>query len=249
MNITNYIDYTLLHPSATERDIIELCVTAQKNQYYAVNVNSCHVTLAKELLNDTSVKISTPVGFPLGAMTTSSKVHEAKNAINDGADEIEMVINLGLLKSRNYVSVLKDITAVKLAIGETPLKVIIEISELNKNEIIRICEICLDAKVDYIKTSSGFSKNGATLSTVKIIKKTVRDQIKIIAYDGIEDYETVLKYLEAGADRVGLNYGTELISKTRSVRNSKVFKQYIKTFKNDEDTTAVNSSEKSINQL
>ncbi|WP_341215474.1 deoxyribose-phosphate aldolase [uncultured Wocania sp.] len=244
MHITNYIEYTLLHPSATERDIIELCLSAQKNNYYAVNINNYYVPLAKQLLSKTSIKVCTPIGFPLGAMSTASKVYEAKQALKDGADEIEMVINQGLLKSKNYVSVLKDITDVKLAIGETPLKVIIEISELNKNEIIRICEICLDAKVDYIKTSSGFSKNGSTLTTVKIIKKTVKDHIKIAAFDGIEDYETTVKYLEAGADRVGINYGVELINKTRSKRNSKIFKQYIKTFKEEDTLKAENVAEK-----
>ena len=234
MQIANNIEYTLLHPSATERDIIELCLIAKKNNYNTVNVNSYYVALAKQLLSKTDVKVCTPIGFPLGTMATASKVYEAKQALSDGADEIEMVINQGLLKSKNYVSVLKDITEVKLAIGNTPLKVIIEISELNKNEVIRICEICLDAKVDYIKTSSGFSKNGSTLTTVKIIKKTVRELIKIAAFDGIEDYETAVKYIESGADRVGICYGIELIDNKRAKRNSKIFKQYIKTFKEDD---------------
>lgn len=244
MQIANYIEYTLLHPSATERDIIELCLAAQKNNYRAVNINSYYVALAKQLLNKTPVKVSTPIGFPLGAMATASKVYEAKQALSDGADEIEMVINQGLLKSKNYVSVLKDITEVKLAIGNTPLKVIIEISELNKNEVIRICEICLDAKVDYIKTSSGFSRNGSTLTTVKIIKKTVRDRIKIAAFDGIEDYETTVKYIESGADRIGINYGVDLVDDKRAKRNSKIFKQYIKTFKDDNTLKIDNVVEK-----
>lgn len=239
MQIANYIEYALLHPSATERDVIELCLTAKKNNFYAINVNSYNVALAKQLLDKTSIKICSPIGFPLGAMATASKVYEAKQALNDGANEIEMVINQGLLKSKNYVSVLKDISDVKQAIGDTPLKVIIEISELNKNEVIRICEICLDANVDYIKTSSGFSKNGATFTTVKIIKKTVRDRIKIAAFDGIEDYDTAVKFLEAGADRVGVNYGVELIDNKRAKRNSKIFKQYTKTFK--EETVKENS--------
>lgn len=247
MNISNYIEYTLLHPSATERDIIELCVTAQKNNYYSVNVNGYNVPLVKQLLSKSDIKISTPIGFPLGAMTTAAKVFEAKQAIQDGADEIEMVINLGLLKSKNYVSVLKDISEVKEAIGDTPLKVIIEISELNKNEIIRICEICLDAHIDYIKTSSGFARNGSTLSTVKIIKKTVKDRIKILAFDGIEGADTALRYLESGADRVGILYGKDFVSKTRPMRNSRVFKQYMKTFKNDEDS--VNTDLPLKNQL
>ncbi|WOD43134.1 deoxyribose-phosphate aldolase [Hwangdonia lutea] len=231
MQIDNYIEYALLHPSATERDVIELCLAAQENNFRAVIVNSYYVSLATELLSKTNIKVCAPIGFPLGATATASKIYEAKQALHDGADEIEMVINQGLLKSKNYVSVLKDITDVKLAIGNTPLKVIIEISELNKNEVIRICEICLDANIDYIKTSSGFSKNGATLTTVKIIKKTVRNQIKIIAFDGIEDYETAEKYLESGADIVGIKYGVALFDDKRAKRNSKIFKQYIKTFK------------------
>jgi len=246
MQIANYIEYTLLHPSATERDVIELCLEAQKNNYFAVNINSYYVSLAKQLLSKTNIKVCTPIGFPLGAMSTASKVYEAKQALNDGADEIEMVINQGLLKSKNYVSVLKDITDVKLAIGDTPLKVIIEISELNKNEIIRICEICLDANIDYIKTSSGFSKNGSTFTTVKIIKKTVKNHIKIAAFDGVEDYETALKYLDSGADRVGINYGVELIDNARAKRNSKLFKQYIKTFKEEDVIDTPISSEKTL---
>lgn len=245
MQINQYTEYTLLHPSATERDIIESCIKTQQNNYYAINVNSYYVAIAKQMLSNTNVKVCTPIGFPLGAMSTAAKVCEAKQALNDGADEIEMVINQGLLKSRNYVSVLKDITSVKRAIGGTPLKVIIEISELNKNEVIRICEICLDAKVDYIKTSSGFSKSGATLTTVKIIKKTVKDRINIVAFDGIEDYETAIKYLGAGADRVGINYGVEYVNDKRSKRNSKIFKQYTKTFK-EEDTIKENSITESV---
>ncbi len=233
MTISNYIEYTLLHPSTTERDIIELCLAAKQNNYYAVNVNGYYVSLAKQLLSNTAIKICTPIGFPLGATTTACKIYEAKQALQNGADEIDMVVNLGLLNSKNYISVLKDINDVKSAIGETPLKVIIEISELNKNEVVRICEICLDAKVDYVKTSSGFSKNGATLSTVKIIKKIVKNNIKIVAFDGIEDYETSLKYLESGADRVGINFGVNLVNKRRSLRSSKIFKQYIKTIEKD----------------
>ncbi|MCF7567967.1 deoxyribose-phosphate aldolase [Sabulilitoribacter arenilitoris] len=243
MQIASYIEYALLHPSATERDIIELCLTAQKNNYYAVNINSYNVTIAKQLLSKTNVKICTPIGFPLGSIATASKVYEAKQALSDGADEIEMVINQGLLKSKNYVSVLKDISDVKQAIGNTPLKAIIEISELNKNEVIRICEICLDAKVDYIKTSSGFSKNGATFTAVKIIKKTVRDHIKIAAFDGIEDYETAAKFLEVGADRVGINYDVELFDNKRAKRNSKIFKQYIKTAKEEDILKSDNVTE------
>ena len=235
MNISKHIDYALLDSSASEHEIIDHCYKAKKNNFYAVNVNSCYVPLAKQLLEDSDVKIATVVGFPFGSMSTKAKVFEAVNAVEEGADEIDMVINLGYLKSRNYVSVLKDITDVKLAIGEVPLKVIIEISELNKNEIVKACEICLDANVNYIKTSTGFSKNGATLTAVKIIKKIVKNRAKIKASGGIEDYDTAIKYIEAGADRVGTSFEIQFKKQAQQDRNSKIFKNYID---NLEKTTA-----------
>ncbi|WP_303317890.1 deoxyribose-phosphate aldolase [Flavivirga abyssicola] len=205
MDIYKYIDYTLLNPTSTERNIIDLCHVAKRYGFYSVCVSSSYVSLAKQLLEKTNVKICSVIGFPLGSMATASKVYEAKQAIHDGADEIDMVINLGFLKSKNYVSVFKDISDVKLAIGKKPLKVIVEVSELNKNEIIKACEISLDANVDYIKTSSGFSKGGATLTVVKIIKKTVKDRIKICASGDIKDVETAKKYIDIGVSRINVS--------------------------------------------
>ena len=205
MDISKYIDYTLLKATSTEREIIDLCHEAKQNNFHAVCINTGYVALAKQLLNSSNVMVCSVVGFPLGAMSTAAKVYEAKQAIEDGADEIEMVMNLGFLKSKNYVSVLKDIIDVKLAIGKKPLKVILEISELNKNEIIKACEICLDAKADFIKTSSGFSKSGATFTATKIIKKTVRDGAKIQVAGDIKDLETSRKFIEAGVHRVGIS--------------------------------------------
>ncbi|TGV01433.1 deoxyribose-phosphate aldolase [Flavivirga rizhaonensis] len=205
MDISKYIDYTLLNPTSTERNIIDLCHVAKKNGFYSVCVSSSYVSLAKQLLEKTNVKICSVIGFPLGSMATASKVYEAKQAVSDGADEIDMVINLGFLKSKNYVSVFKDISDVKLAIGGKPLKVIVEVSELNKNEIIKACEISLDANVDYIKTSSGFSKGGATLTVVKIIKKTVKNRIKICASGDIKDVETAKKYIDIGVSRINVS--------------------------------------------
>jgi len=219
MTINKYIDHTALKPTTSERDIIDLCTEAKKHQFYAVCVNSGYVKLAKELLSKSSVKICSVVGFPLGAMSTDAKIYEAKKAIEDGANEIDMVINIGLLKSKNYVAVFKDISDVKMAIGRIPLKVIIEISELSKNEIIKICEICLDAKADFIKTSTGFSKSGATLTAVKIIRKTVKDQAKIKASGGIKDFETAQKYIEAGADRIGTSVGVAIVTQQTSDAN------------------------------
>jgi len=214
MKINNYIDQTLLSPTATEGDIIALCNDAKKYNFKSVCVHGCYVPLASQLLKNTDVKICTVVGFPLGSVSTETKVFEAKNAIANGADEIDMVINMGLLRSRNYVSFLKDISDVKAVIGKHILKVILEISNLSKNEIIRACEICLDANADFIKTSTGFSKSGATLTAVKIIRKTIKDQAKIKASGGIRDYETAMKYIDLGVERIGTSSGVEIVNES-----------------------------------
>lgn len=233
MNISKQIDYTLLEPNATQLDIMALCEQAMENNYHSVCINSCYIPLAKQMLSKSNIKISTIVGFPLGASTTQTKVFEAKQAIKDGAEEIGMVFNLGYLKSKNYVSVLKDIIDVKLAVGNIPLKVIIEISELNKNEIIKASEICLDGKADFIETSTGFSKGGATLTAVKIIRKTIKNRAKIKATGEIFDFETALKYLEVGADRIGAFTNINPFNNSRQVRNSKIYKQFIEKSQKD----------------
>ena len=216
MKINNYIDHTLLKPSATQKDIRNLCTEAKKHRFYAVCVNSSYVAYAKQLVSKSNVKVCTVVGFPLGASTTETKVFEAKQAIAQGADEIDMVMNIGMMKSENFVSVYKDIRDVKLAIGKTPLKVIIEISELSKNEIVKAAQICLDAKADFVKTSTGFSKGGATLTAVKMIKKTIRNQAKIKASGGIRDLETAKKYIDLGADRIGTSSGVNILLESKA---------------------------------
>ncbi|WP_115461997.1 deoxyribose-phosphate aldolase [Winogradskyella aurantiaca] len=216
MELNRFIDHTLLKPTATEGDIIKLCSEARSYSFYSVCVNSSYVPLAKEALKDSQVKICTVVGFPLGATSTEAKVFEAIKAVEQGADEIDMVINIGFLKSNNYVAVLKDISAVKNAIGKTPLKVILEISELSKNEIVKASEICLDANADFVKTSTGFSKSGATLTAVKIIKKTIRNKAKIKASGGIRDNETAQKYIDVGVERLGTSSGIAIVSDTFS---------------------------------
>lgn len=216
MELNRYIDHTLLKPTATERDIIDLCNDAKKYKFFSVCINSCYIPLAKQLLKGSSVKICTVVGFPLGATATETKVFEAQQAIGAGAHEIDMVINIGFLKSKNYLEVFKDISDVKLAIGKTTLKVILEISELSKNDIVKACEICLDAKADYVKTSTGFSKSGATLTAVKIMKKTVKDQAKIKASGGIGNLETAQKYIDIGVDRIGTSKGVNIVNEQLS---------------------------------
>lgn len=212
MSVNNYIDHTLLKPSTTKTEIKELCEEAKKYRFYSVCVNSFYVPLAKQFLKTSNVKVCSTIGFPLGAMSTEAKVFEAVKAVENGADEIDMVLNIGMLKSKNYVAVYKDICDVKLAIGRTPLKVILEISELSKNEILKACQICLDAHADFIKTSTGFSKGGATLTAVKMIKKTIKDRAKIKASGGIKNLETALKYIDAGADRIGTSSGINIVT-------------------------------------
>ncbi|NRB59195.1 MAG: deoxyribose-phosphate aldolase [Winogradskyella sp.] len=216
MELNKYIDHTLLSPSATEGDILQLCKEALEHEFYSICVNSCYVPIAKQALDKSNVNICTVVGFPLGAMSSEAKAFEAKNAIEHGATEIDMVMNIGRLKSKNYLAVLKDISAVKTAIGDVPLKVIIEISELSKNEIVKACEICIDAKADFVKTSTGFSKSGATLTAVKIMKKSVKNVLKIKASGGIRDAETALKYIEVGVHRIGASSGVAMMSNLTS---------------------------------
>ena len=211
MQLQAYFNHSLLKATATKKEVKRLCDDAKFYKLYSVCVNSCNVYTAKNYLIKSDVKVCSTVGFPFGTSSTSAKVFEAKKAIQDGADEIDMVINLGMLKSMNYVGVYKDIRDVKLAIGNKPLKVIIEISDLSKNEILRICQISIDAKADFIKTSTGFSKSGATFIAVKIIKKTLRNQIKIEASHGIKDIDTALKFIEVGADKIGTPYAAKIM--------------------------------------
>lgn len=244
MNISKFIDYTSEKENITSEDIKELCTNAIQNNVHSICVHSKHVNLSKNLLRQSDVKICALVGYPFGETSTPSKVKEAITAIKNGADEIDMVINLGALKSKNYIEVLKDICDVKFAIDNALLKVCIEISKLNKNEVIKACEICLDAKIDYIKTSSGFTKNSATLTAVKIIKKTVRGAIKIKASGDISDYETAIKYLDAGAERIGTSSILKMQLQTRQIRNSKIYKQYLETQNktNTPTTTSIESN-------
>ena len=216
MELNKYIDHTLLKSVATEREIINLCQEAKIYNFYSVCVNSCYTAIAKQSLENSEVKVCSVVGFPLGAMSTEAKVFEAKKAIEDGATEIDMVMNIGFLKSRNYLAVFKDINDVKRAIGNITLKVILEISELSKNEIVKACEICVDAKADFVKTSTGFSKSGATLTALKIIKKTVKNNTKIKASGGIRTASTALKYIDAGVDRIGASSGVAMMNNQTS---------------------------------
>ncbi|WP_412985381.1 deoxyribose-phosphate aldolase [Pontimicrobium sp. IMCC45349] len=214
--INKFIDHTLLKPIATESDIIQLCEEAKQYNFYSVCVNSCFADLAYKFLKDTDVNVCCVVGFPLGAMSTEAKAFEAKEAIKNGAEEIDMVINIGFLKSRDYKAVLNDISKVKEACGNKVLKVILETCDLTKEEIIKASELCVEANADFVKTSTGFGSGGATQADVKIMKKTVKGKAKIKASGGIRDYETAKHFIDLGVERLGVSSGIAIMNGEKS---------------------------------
>lgn len=211
MNLNKYIDHTNLKPDAKQAAIDKLCFEAMEYHFKTVCVNPYWVAYCHKFLRDSAVGVCTVIGFPLGANTTATKVFEAKEAVANGADEIDMVMNIGALKDQNYTVVLDDIRQVKTGINNRVLKVIIETCLLTTEEIIKACEICLQAKANYVKTSTGFSTGGATVETVKLMKSVVKDQILIKASGGIKDKQFMVALIEAGADRIGTSAGVALI--------------------------------------
>ena len=201
MQLEQYIDYTNLKPDATRADIEELCKIAKERGYANVCVNGAYVALCRQLLRGSGVGVACVVGFPLGASTTEVKAFEAAKAVEDGADEIDMVMAVGALKGGDFDYVAKDIAAVKHACGVT-LKVIIEECLLTDEQIAEAAQICVRSGADIVKTSTGFSKAGATLHAIGIIKANCGD-LGIKAAGGIRDAETARAFIEAGATRIG----------------------------------------------
>lgn len=212
MELNKYIDHTLLKATATPLQIEELCSEAKEADFYAVCVNSCYVSLAKKELKNTNIKIATVVGFPLGAMSTAAKVAETEFSVSDGADEIDMVLNIGWLKSGKYDLVQQEIAAVKEATGGHILKVILETCYLTDEEKKIACGLALQASADFVKTSTGFGTAGATLADVKLMKSVVGDKLKIKASGGIKDRKTAEEYISAGADRLGTSSGIAIVN-------------------------------------
>ena len=212
MNIASYIDHTLLAADASEAQIIKLCDEARTWSFASVCVNTCRVPLAAKALEGSGVKVCTVVGFPLGAMDSRSKAMETENAVKAGADEIDMVINIGYVKDRAWDAVLDDILAVRKACEGKVLKVILEVCLLTDEEIVKACQLCVEAGADFVKTSTGFSKHGATLESVRPMKKTVGNRAFVTAAGGIRDRETALKMIEAGASRLGCSAGVAIVS-------------------------------------
>lgn len=212
-NLNKHIEHTLLKQDAVYEDFIKLFDEAKEHKFLGVCVNPLYVRLTKEQLEGSGVKIVTVVGFPLGANKSDVKAYEAQQAVEDGADEIDMVINVTALKNKDYEFVQKDIETVKAFCADKPLKVILETDLLTKDEIKSACEICIAAKADFVKTSTGFVKNGvgAKVEDVKLMYETVSPHgLKVKASCGIRDKETAIKMLEAGAERLGTSSGVKI---------------------------------------
>ena len=211
MGLNKYIDHTILKATASGTDVQKLCEEAIEHEFYSVCVNGCYVVDAKHLLQGTDVKIAAVVGFPLGAMTTAAKVFEAKEAVENGASEIDMVINVAKLKDGEFEYVENEIRQIKEAIGDNVLKVIIETCYLTDEEKVKACELSLVAKADFVKTSTGFGTGGATYEDVKLMKSVVGDNAKVKASGGVRDKETAEKYVELGAERLGTSSGIDIV--------------------------------------
>ena len=214
MELNKYIEHTLLKPEATKAELIKLFNEAIQYKFKGVCVNPVNVPLAKECLQNTDVKIVTVVGFPLGASKSEIKAQEAASAINDGADEIDMVINVSAIKDNNIDVAVKDIAAVKAVCKDKNLKVIIETDLLTDEEKILACEACIKGGADFVKTSTGFVKNGvgAKVEDIELIKKSiVGTNLKIKASGGIRDKEKAVALINAGASRLGTSSGVKIV--------------------------------------
>ncbi len=211
-NLNKLIDHTLLKPEASTTQIETLCNEAKQYDFASVMVNSSNVNQCYELLKDTDVKIATVIGFPLGAMSTRAKLAETRIALEDGANEIDMVLNIGRLKEGNLDYVTSEIKALKELVGEhILLKVIIETCLLTEEEKINACHCVSEAKADYIKTSTGFSTGGATAEDVALLRKHVDESVKVKASGGVRSFEDLMLMVEAGAERIGTSSGVKLV--------------------------------------
>lgn len=196
-------DHTILKADATKQAVTKICEEAKEYGFMSVCVNSFYTEFAAKLLKASGVKVCTVVGFPLGQMSTKAKAAETEFAVADGAEEIDMVINVGALKDKDYDVVLNDIKEVKKACGQALLKVIIETCLLTDEEKVKACELAKEAKADFVKTSTGFSTHGATPEDVALMRKTVGDGMGVKASGGIRDKETAEEMVKAGANRLG----------------------------------------------
>ena len=213
MKLSKYIDHTLLKADASLKAIEKLCDEAKEYDFKSVCVNTCNIPFCKEKLAGSDVLVCCVIGFPLGAMSTEAKIAETADALAKGADEVDMVINIGRLKDKDYAYVTDEIRRIKETCGEKTLKVIIETCLLTDEEKVKACECILEAKADFVKTSTGFSTNGATFEDVALLKQTVGDRCYIKAAGGVRSRDDFEKMISLGANRIGTSSGTKLINK------------------------------------
>ena len=211
--INKYIDHTLLKPEATAEQIKILCEEAAKYSFFSVCINPQYISFAKSILAGSDVKICTVIGFPLGSNTTEVKVFETQNAILNGADEIDMVLNIGAVKSKNWQLVERDIEQVVKTAHQSGklIKVIFETCLLDSDEIIKCCQICSKIGADFVKTSTGFSSGGATLDVVKLMKSNIPSSVAVKASGGVRDTESAKSFIAAGATRLGSSSGVSIM--------------------------------------
>ncbi|KHD46717.1 deoxyribose-phosphate aldolase [Streptococcus hongkongensis] len=211
MKINKYIDHTLLKADSVKSQFDQLLKEAKEFGFASVCVNPSWVSYCAQALKDSDVKVCTVIGFPLGATTSETKAFETRNAIEKGADEIDMVINIGLLKQGDYQSVEDDIRAVVEASGDKLVKVIIETCLLTDEEKVKACQLSVAAGADFVKTSTGFSMSGANISDVKLMRQTVGPDIGVKAAGGARSLEDALAFIDAGATRIGTSSGVKIV--------------------------------------
>ncbi len=218
--LANYIDHTNLNAFAGKSDLEKLAKEALEFKFFSVCVNPVNVKAVKEFLGSSDVKVCSVVGFPLGQNTLEIKLREAERAVEDGADEVDMVINIGRLKDKEYDYVGSEIAGVKKIIGDRILKVIIETCYLTDDEKVMGTKLCTESGADFVKTSTGFGKAGATVYDVLILHNTATGKIKVKAAGGIRTYEDALKMIKAGASRLGASRSVEIVKGTGSSTGS-----------------------------
>ena len=212
MELNSYIDHTILKAEATQSEVIQLCAEAKQYKFASICVNTCFAELVSKELKGSDVKTCVVVGFPLGAMITEAKAFEAKTAVEKGAQEVDMVINVGALKEKRYDFILEDIKAVVNASRPAIVKVILETCLLTDEEKVKACELSVEAGADFVKTSTGFSTGGATSEDITLMRKTVGKNIGVKASGGVRTKADALEMIEAGASRIGASASIKIVT-------------------------------------
>lgn len=217
-NLAHYIDHTLLKPTATEMDFRKLCEEIYQYHFYSACVPPHYVSFVKEILAYSPAKVCTVIGFPLGYQATSIKIAETEKALNDGADEVDVVMNISAFKSMAYLTVKQEIKSIAEIVHgrQALLKVIVETAYLDNFDLSIACEICEESGADFVKTSTGFAPKGADLAQVKLMRNCLPSTVRIKASGGIQNYEQAIAFIEAGADRLGTSSGVAIIKGTES---------------------------------